>query len=64
METNNISDHDLLIKVSTVVEILKTGQDNHIEHHRKRDLMMLSVTIGSVFTSIIAIATAIIAFIM
>ena len=64
MDKENMSDHDLIIRVSTVVDMLQTGQDNHLEHHRRHDLVMLSVTLGSVFTSILAIATAVIAFIM
>ena len=64
MDNDQVPDHDLLIELRAIVQILKTGQDNHLEHHRKHDLMMLTVTIGSIFTSIIAIGTAIVSFIV
>jgi len=64
IDTQNMSDHDLLIRVATLIEIVLKGQDNHLEHHRRRDIAMLTVTIGAIFTSIIAIGGAILAIII
>lgn len=61
IDITNMSDHDLLIHVATVVDIVHKGQENHLEHHRKHDLTMLSVTLGAIFTAIIAIGSAVIA---
>jgi hypothetical protein len=56
------SDHDLLIRIETLVEVLMKGHDNHLEHHRRRDIAMLSVMLGSILTSFSAIACAIFAY--
>jgi hypothetical protein len=62
MDPNDMSDHDLLIRVTTIVDLLLKGQENHLEHHRRRDLTMLSVTLGSLFTAMTAIICAVIAY--
>ena len=56
------SDHDLLVQLATLMNVVRTNQINHLEHHRRHDLIMLSVTLGSVFTSFIAIGCAILSF--
>jgi len=61
MEKN---DHDLLIEIATTVNIVQTNQINHLEHHRKRDLTMLSVTLGAVFTALLAIIGGILAVVL
>ena len=62
IDPKDMSDHDLLVRTVTLVEVIRTGHDNHLEHHRRHDLAMLSVTIGSLFTALIAIGCAIIAY--
>ena len=56
------SDHDLLIRLETLMQVVIKGQDNHLEHHRTRDIKMLSVMLGSILTSFVAVACAILAF--
>ena len=55
------SDHDLLIETVTIVREVKKGHENHLEHHRKHEMLMLSITITSIFTAIISILTAVFA---
>lgn len=54
------SDHDLLIELHTKVDILTTGQNNHLAHHSRRDVAMLSVTLSSVIAATIATITTLI----
>jgi len=58
------SDHDLLVEVITLLHIVKQRQENHLEHHRRKDIMMLSVTLGSIFTALIAIGSTLMAVLM
>lgn len=58
-----MNDHDLLIRLATLMDVIYKGHTNHLEHHRRRDIAMLSVTLGSIATSIIAIGCAVLAFI-
>jgi len=60
----NMSDHDLLIRVATLLEVVIKGHNNHLEHHRRRDIAMLTVTMGAIFTSMIAIGSAVFAVIV
>jgi len=58
------SDHDLLIRLDTLVGEVIRNQTNHLEHHRKRDLTMLAVMLGSILTSMLSVGTAIITIII
>jgi len=73
---NSQSDHDLLIntvtlldevrtkiiKAETLLDVVRINQMNHLEHHRKHDLIMLSVTLASVFTAMIAVASSLLVY--
>jgi len=59
----NKSDHDVLIEIKTLLLEMKKGFDNHLEHHRRHEIAMLTATIGAIFTALIATGTAIIAII-
>jgi hypothetical protein len=59
MTQMNKEDHDLLIKVSTTLDLVHRNQINHLEHHRRRDLAMMAVTFGAVLSSILSIGTMI-----
>ena len=58
------TDHDLLIEMKAILGEVKKGHENHLEHHRKRDIAMLTVTLGALFTAMIAIGTAIISILL
>jgi len=55
-----ISDHDRLIMVYTILDRIDIGFNNHLLHHSRRELVMLSVTIGSIFTALISIGCVVI----
>jgi len=61
-ESKERSDHDLLIEAITILREVKKGHENHLEHHRRHDSVMLSVTLGSLFTAVIAVASSILAY--
>lgn len=61
--SNNVSDHDLLVELKTLMEVVRKGQENHLAHHNKRDLMMLAVTLGALFTALVSIGCSILAYI-
>jgi len=51
----NISDHDLLIEVITKLDRLILDHDNHIHHHWMTNVALLSVTLMSAATTLIAV---------
>jgi hypothetical protein len=44
------SDHDLLIRITTLVEEIKKNLENHLETHRKREIVLFSIALGAVIT--------------
>ena len=50
-----LNDHDLLIEVITKLDRLILDHDNHIHHHWMTNVALLSVTIMSVATALIAV---------
>jgi len=58
-----LSDHELLIKTVTILERVEKGFNNHLEHHRKHDTVMLAVTLGAIFTAMVSILSTILAII-
>ena len=58
------SDHDLLIVAVTSLAALETNFTNHLAHHeadaahrRNRELVYLSVGLGSIITALFAVLT-------
>ena len=49
------SDHDLLVELNTKVDIIMKSLDNHLAHHSKWQIAMLSITFTSIVTALIAI---------
>lgn len=56
MDKQQLSDHDLLIRVDTVVGDLKTDFENHLQHHFRYTIMAWTATIGLVVALILALA--------
>ena len=57
MDPKQLNDHDLLITLNTKVDMLIKGQDNHLTHHSRRAIAMLSVTLSAIFAAVVAIIT-------
>ena len=60
-DSKDSSDHDMLVEMRTALKFIWIGHTNHLEHHRRRDLTMLGVCLGSILTSFTAIVCAILA---
>jgi len=54
----NDKDHDLLIKVAGQINNIEKLLGNHLAHSDKRELLYLSVILGSVATALIAVCTS------
>lgn len=50
------SDHDLLICIDVKLKELKTGFENHLQHHFRYTIMAWTATIGLVVALILALA--------
>ena len=62
-EVEGKSDHDLLIRIDTRTINMDKVLGNHLAHCDKREMIYLTVTLGSIVTAFLAVATVIVSFI-
>lgn len=53
-QLEKLEDHDLLIMCVTQLSGIDRNLNNHLAHHQKREMVYLTVALGSILTAVIS----------